>query len=70
MLEAPFSHNTAHMYGCFCIQEDAREAAELEAERIKERALELKRLRQDQLERARLRHNQALERELLKHVSA
>ncbi|XP_045199776.2 uncharacterized protein LOC123554020 isoform X5 [Mercenaria mercenaria] len=48
-------------------QTNAREAAGLEADRIKERALELKRLRQDQLERARLRHNAALEKELLKH---
>ena len=50
-------------------QTNAREAAELEEERIKERSLELKRLRQDQLERARLRHNVALEKELLKYVS-
>ncbi|KAL4219939.1 hypothetical protein ACF0H5_020350 [Mactra antiquata] len=48
-------------------QINARDAAEIEAERIKERALELKRLREDQLERARLRHNAALEKELLKH---
>ncbi|XP_052783812.1 serine/arginine repetitive matrix protein 2-like isoform X3 [Mya arenaria] len=48
-------------------QSNAREAADLEQERIQERALELKRLRQDQLERARLRHNAALEKELLKH---
>ncbi|XP_052218468.1 uncharacterized protein LOC127836082 isoform X3 [Dreissena polymorpha] len=48
-------------------QSSAREAAEMEQERIRERALELKRLRQDQLERARLRHNAALEKELLKH---
>ena len=50
-------------------QTNAREAAELEQERIKERALELKQLRQDQLERARVRHNIALEKELLKYVS-
>ena len=50
------------------MQENAREAAVLEEERIQERALELKRLQEDQRERARLRHNEALKKELLKHV--
>lgn len=50
------------------LQMNAREAADLEQERIRERALELKRLQEDQRERARLRHNEALKKELLKHV--
>ena len=58
-----------NIYMIMQFQTNAREAAELEQERIKERALELKQLRQDQLERARVRHNVALEKELLKYVS-
>lgn len=53
----------------FNLKGDARTAAEEEEIRTREMDLEKVRLHNDRLSRARVRHNNALEKELLSHVS-
>lgn len=53
----------------FYLQGDARVAAEEEELKTRDLDLEKIRLHNDRLSRARVRHNNALEKEMLSHVS-